>query len=283
MIDLQGAIDLHVHTAPDVYPRSMDDLELAGAARAAGMRALLLKSHHTHTAHRASLAARHTGLDVFGGLALNDTVGGLNPVAVETALALGARAIWMPTIHARHCLRSATPAMFRAEARRGREGIVVIGPDGRPHPRLDEILEMVRDADVLLATGHLAPEESLALLERASRMGVHRLLVTHPQMEFTRFTRPQMERAVELGALLELNALCVTPGWPGSELPTATAALVREQGAAHCVLATDGGQASSPPPPRMLREFAAALHADGIPRDDLRRMMCDNPARLLYP
>ncbi|MDX1566077.1 MAG: DUF6282 family protein, partial [Phycisphaeraceae bacterium] len=120
MIDLAGAIDLHVHTAPDVYERSVDDLSLARQAEKAGMKALLLKSHHTLTADRGTLAARQVNIPVFGGVALNQTVGGLNPVAAETAVEFGARQIWMPTIHAQHCMDTAKMAMFQAEVDRGR-------------------------------------------------------------------------------------------------------------------------------------------------------------------
>lgn len=282
MIELSGAIDLHVHSAPDVYPRSLTDFELALAAEAAGMRALLLKSHHTLTADRAALVSPRVGIDVFGGLTLNWTVGGLNPVAVETAIRFGAREIWMPTIHAKHCLEVARVEMFREEVGKGHEGITAIDPDGTPHPRLLAILEMMRDADVILGTGHLAPTESLHLLRRARGLGLRRLLVTHPQMSFTRFSEEQMVEAVRLGAMLELDALSCWPHWPDSVSAAEAAAVIRNVGPGHCVLGSDGGQRNNPAPPRMLRDFAAALHREGVARSDLRTMLCDNPARLLY-
>src|SRR5688500_18689373 len=98
-IDLTGAIDLHLHSAPDVRPRKLDDLAVARAAAARGIRAILLKSHVTLTADRAYLVEQVVpGIRVFGGLALNHAVGGINPVAVETALRMGAAEIWMPTL-----------------------------------------------------------------------------------------------------------------------------------------------------------------------------------------
>jgi len=280
-IDLEDAIDVHVHTAPDVYPRSVDDLELAREAEKAGMRALLLKSHHTLTADRASLAARQVSIDVFGGLAMNLTVGGLNPVAVETAIAFGARQIWMPTIHARHCLETAEAEMFRAEARKGRPGLSVLADDGEVSAELSPILEMIRDADIILGTGHLAPAESLALLRKAKAMGVSKLLITHPLMPFTFFSIDQMREATAMGAVLEFDALSCRPDWPGAVSAAATAEAIRAVGPEHCVLGSDGGQKTNPHPPAMLLAFAESLRAEGLAPDELKRMLREVPARLL--
>jgi len=291
-MDLSGAIDLHVHTAPDVYERSVDDGELVREATALGMRAVLLKSHHTLTADRATLAAGsvgargagdagRAGIKVFGGLALNQTVGGLNPVAVETAIAFGARQIWMPTLHAAHCLEVAEPEMFRAEARKGREGIRVVDESGAVRREVMPILEQIRDADVALGTGHLAPEESLALLEAARDMGITKMLVTHPNMQFTKFDVSQMRVAAGLGALLEFDYLSCSPKWHGAVPPAETARAIHAVGPEHCVLATDGGQPYNPRPPRMLSDFGDALVAEGLTEAQVRRMMCENPARVL--
>lgn len=281
MIDLAGAIDLHVHSAPDVYPRSLDDLEVARAAEAASMRAILLKSHHTLTADRAALVDGQVDVVVRGGLALNLGVGGFNPAAVETAIAFGARQIWMPTIHSRQSLRTASAEMFVSEAKKGLEGLVAFDEDGTPVSGLHPILEMVRDAGIVLGTGHLAPDESLALLGLAHEMGLERLLVTHPMMSFTRFSREQMQRAVELGAYLEFDALACRPEWAESVPASMTASAIVEVGANHCVLASDGGQAANPTAPEMLLAFARALAEEGVSPAALRVMMRENPEFLL--
>lgn len=281
MIDLTGAIDLHVHSAPDVYPRLLDDLQVVQAAEEAGMRAVLLKSHHTLTADRAQLAGRHVGIEVRGGLALNLTVGGINPLAVETALAFGARQIWMPTIHARHCLRSALGEMFEAEARKGYTGLTPFDDEGQPVAGLREILEMIRDAEAVLGTGHLAPQEGLSLLQLAQDMNLSRLLVTHPLMNFTLYSTDQMKKACDLGAYLEFDALTCRPTWPYFMPSSSTAQAVAEVGAERCVLASDGGQVFNPSAPQMLLSFAEELAGHGIREDALRCMMHDNPAYLL--
>ena len=280
-MDLTGAIDLHVHTAPDVYDRSVTDHELAKEAAAVGMRALLLKSHHTLTADRATLSRSMAGIEGFGGVALNQTGGGLNPVAAETAVEFGAREIWMPTLHAAHCMAVAEPEMFRAEVRRGRAGITVLDAAGRVNDAAMAILEIIRDAGIILGTGHVSPDESLGLLAAAKDMGHDRVLVTHPHMSFTRFTLGQMRQAVELGGTLEFDYLACSPNWEHALSPKQTAEAMLEIGPEHCVMATDGGQRFNPHPPRMLSDFGDAMHAHGVPEDALRMMMCENPARLL--
>ena len=68
---LRGAADLHIHAAPDILPRLLDDFGLARAARDAGMAAIVLKSHHMLTADRAQVAqTMFPEVRVFGGLAL---------------------------------------------------------------------------------------------------------------------------------------------------------------------------------------------------------------------
>ncbi|MFW6163911.1 MAG: DUF6282 family protein [Planctomycetota bacterium] len=280
-MDLTHAIDLHLHTAPDVFPRSVTEVEAARDAQNAGMRAILLKSHHVLTADRARLARDATGFPVFGGLALNLPTGGLNPVAVETAIAFGARQIWMPTMHAQNCLEEADLDMFGAEAVKGVHGIRVLDPDGQLLPGVFPILEMIRDADIILGTGHLTPAESLAVLRAAQDMGLRRLLMTHPQMDFTRASLGQMRAAVDLGAFLELDALSCKAGWPGALPPSAIAQVIREVRPQHVCLASDGGQAVNPRPVQMLGAFAEALAQEGIPSAALGTMLCENPAFLL--
>ena len=172
--DLTGLIDLHIHTAPDVAPRRLDDLQAARDARAAGMRAILIKSHVTCTADRAAIAeSAIDGIRVFGGLALNEPVGGLNPAAVEAALRLGAKAIWMPTHDAAHS----------RQVKGGSGGIAVLDRDGELVPTVGPILELIRDANALLCTGHISLAESIALIRLARQMGLRKILVTHPESQ----------------------------------------------------------------------------------------------------
>ena len=166
-IDLLGLTDMHVHSAPDVRPRLLDDIQVAQAAKDAGLRAVLLKSHITLTADRAAIAERVVGgIRVLGGLALNAAVGGLNPAAVEAALRMGARIIWMPTISAardvayyRRWKTDKTPTEGK--------GLTILKRDGGLQPVVHEILDLIAGADAIMSTGHLSPTEVIALVAEA--------------------------------------------------------------------------------------------------------------------
>src|SRR6266849_10811285 len=169
---LEGAIDLHVHSAPDVDRRRFDDLQLARAAQEAGVGAVLIKSHQNSTVERAWLVSQCVpGIRVYGGLVLNETVGGLNPAAVRLALKLGARQIWMPTRSARN------HRLHHGEA----GGISILDGQGALLPVVVEILQDMAKSDCILGTGHLSPQETTALLDAASNLGVSKILVTHPE------------------------------------------------------------------------------------------------------
>ena len=128
---LEGAVDLHVHSAPDVDERRFSDIELASEAARARMAAILIKSHQNSTVERAWLVSRFiSGIRVFGGLVLNETVGGLNPSAVSLALSMRAKEVWMPTRSAlNHRRHEALPG-----------GITVLNDRGELVPAAEEIL-----------------------------------------------------------------------------------------------------------------------------------------------
>src|SRR5687768_4368412 len=142
---LDGAVDLHVHSYPDVDPRRYDDIDLAREAANAGMGAILIKSHQASTVERAYLVSRVvSGIDVYGGLVLNETVGGLNPSAVRLAIRLGAKQVWMPTRSAANDRRHHQQA----------GGITILDSEGRLCLEAREIVALVAKAGCALGTGH---------------------------------------------------------------------------------------------------------------------------------
>src|ERR1700744_2631037 len=148
---LEDAIDLHVHSAPDVDVRRFNDLDLAREAERAGMGAILIKSHQNSTVERAWLVSKVvTGIKVFGGLVLNETVGGLNVAAVKLALAMGAKEIWMPT------RSTVNHRLYHGE----QGGITVLDAHGRLVPEAQAIVEAVASTNCILSTGHLRPRQA---------------------------------------------------------------------------------------------------------------------------
>lgn len=263
---------MHVHTAPDVLPRAVDDVELARAAAEAGMAAVLIKSHHTLTADRAAVAEGMVGgVRVYGGLALNEAVGGLNPAAVEFALAMGARQIWMPTRNAAH-----------GRAQEGLSGgISILGQGGTLLPAVDEILALIRDADAILGTGHLSVAEIVFLVGRAQAMGLLKILITHPECRFS-WMGVEAQRALAAdGVFFERCYLNALPGRDTEVSIAEMAAHIRAVGVGSTVLSSDLGRAGAPAPVEGMRAYLGALAAEGFSEEELRRMAGENPAYLL--
>ena len=200
---LQGAIDTHVHSSPDVIPRKLDDIELVEQARAAGMRAVVLKCHHGCTCGRAFLLNRmFPDFRVFGSIVLNDTVGGFNCRAVESALRMGATQIWMPT----------KSAANHQKHLGGRGGFTIFN-GAKLRDDVRTILRQVAEADAILATGHLSPEESRVLIEEARAAGVKRISVTHPEWGVTAMpVEVQRSLAVSGAVFFERCLVSIHPG-----------------------------------------------------------------------
>ena len=271
-ISLENVIDLHIHAAPDIRPRLMDDIELAREAAEAGMRAVLFKSHHTLTADRAAIAEKHAGgVRVFGGLVLNHAVGGLNPAAVEAALALGAREIWMPTLDA---------ANHRQAKGMGEGGITILDETGAPMPAVLEILRLIAEQDVILGTGHLSVGEIQPLVRAARESGVKRVLITHPELPIVNMPVVIQEELAGPDLFFERCLVVTTPG--EGDLPLSTiATAVRQVGPETTVMATDFGQAENPPPVEGMRRYIREMLDFGFNQHEIERMTRANPAGLL--
>jgi hypothetical protein len=271
-IDLTGLIDLHIHTAPDVVPRFADDLESARAAAEAGMRAVLLKSHVTLVADRAALAEKQVGgLRVFGGLALNAPVGGLNPAAVEVAVKMGAKQIWMPT--------RGTANEQRRQGKPG--GLTIFTDDGRIRSTVYDILDLVREADVILGTGHLSVEETVALVRLAQERGLRKIVVTHPEAPFIRMPIATQAELAGERVFFERCYVFTMPSTGATVSVADIAAQIRSVGPDSTVLSTDFGQAANPSPVDGMRAYLAGLAAHGFGPGDIRLMAGETPARLL--
>lgn len=282
---LQGAIDLHVHASPDVVDRRQTAAEVAADAAAAGMAGVLIKEHCTSTVGRAATlnALNPNGPRIYSALALNPPVGGLNPVAVESFLRAGGRVVYAPTHGAANHIRrwgaGKPPTAFPLPPNFA--GISLCDSAGSLLPELDPILEMIASADAVLATGHVSPEEGLALLRRGKELGVKRLVVTHASESVTDMSLAQQREAAALGALIEHCFFAVTPTSPGHLELADIAVQARELGVEHVILASDFGQVSNPPPVQGFGEYLEKMLAEGLSRDEIGVMVRDNPARLL--
>ncbi len=278
-VSLTGIIDFHAHAGPDSRPRSLDDIEVARLFREEGLRGMVLKNHFTMTADRAALAmAQVDGLEIFGGVVLNRSVGGINPEAVRQMVAFeGGRGkvVWLPTWDAEFNEYRIRPDGSVA-APGPSDPFVRVLEDGAPVAPLVEILSLIAAHDLVLATGHLTPQEVMLLLPAAKAQGVRHILVTHPFGQHA--TIDDMRRMAAEGAVMELDWFAVHRG---SDSVAEYAEAIREVGAEHYLITSDLGQAGNPTHTEGLRAFIRALRAAGVSDREVDLMARRNPARLL--
>jgi hypothetical protein len=271
---LDGAIDVHVHSYPDDRPRSVDAIEAAKLAHARKMRAIILKNHYDSTAGLAFLVRKVVpGIEVFGGIALNRTVGGINAAAVEHMAAVSGgwgRIVWMPTFDAENQVRTA----------KDNRPFVSVTQNGELLPAVREVIAVIAKRDLALATGHSAPQESLLILREAKRLGVQRMIVTHAMNTPVSMSLADMQEAARLGAYLEFVGGSLTAADAEARM-NRYADAIRQIGPEFCILSSDLGQQGNALPPDGFGEFLVSLRRRGFTSEEVDRMAKQNPARLL--
>ena len=271
---LTGVVDIHVHSDPDSMPRSIDAIDAAKLARSRGMRALVLKNHYEPTASLAYLVRKEVpGIELFGGIVLNRTVGGVNPAAVERMPRVKGgwgRVVWMPTFDAENQVR------FSKENR----PFVSVSKNGLLLPEVKEVLALIAKNKLTLATGHSSPQEDLLLIRAAKDLGVSRIVVTHAMLPPVKMNVEQMKQAAAMGAYLEFVYNALLGPNKSFEMPEYAAA-IRAVGPEHCILSSDLGQAGNPLHPDGLEAFFRGLRGQGFSAAEIDRMSKTNPARLL--
>ncbi|HEV2273172.1 MAG TPA: DUF6282 family protein [Acidobacteriaceae bacterium] len=271
---LQGVIDIHVHSAPDSVPRKIDAIDLARIAKARGMRGLVFKNHYEPTASLAYLVRKEVpGIEAFGGVDLNLSVGGMNPSAVEHMAATTGgygRLVWMATFDS------------EAQVRYSKENrpFVRVSRNGQLLPEVKQVIAVIAKHNLVMATGHSSAEEGLMLIREAKRQGVQHIVVTHAMIAPIHMSNAQMLEAARMGAYIEF----VYNGLIGSykEFTFADyAKAIRYVGVEHCILSSDMGQPANPIHPDGLLALFKGLRAQGFTEAEIARMSKENPAHLL--
>jgi hypothetical protein len=276
---LVGCVDFHVHSGPDVVRRALNDIELVQKAKAAGMRGLNLYNHQTMTLDRAYIARQMVpGIEVFGGIALNYPIGGINPEAVSTALKFSGdcmRYVKMPSQSAAHDL--AEKAHLAGKKFDGK-GLRIYDSAGKILPDVTKILKMIAKADIAMLTGHISPEEDVAIVKAAKEEGVRKMVVTHAMNATQKVPMDMMKQMAEMGAFIEHIALTYLRKDATIEQ---FAKAIKEVGAEHTIISSDLGQGNNPVPTEGLTEFILLLMKNGVTKAEIDVMTKKNPARLL--
>src|SRR5215510_618008 len=280
-----GVIDMHAHSHPDVFGRNMDDIDLAHLAKARGMRGIVLKNHISETASRAALVMKVVpGLEVFGGIVLNRAVGGVNPSAVEWMHRIyGSRGkvVWLPTFESDKHVKT-----FSKPDAKG----LVVAPNGQVTPETEEILKIIARENLVLATGHVHPEEIIAVVRRGRELGVKNMVITHGLTNVPGLTMAQAKEVADMGAVIEICFLQFLAG-ANAPLPFLThwtqinakhvAQAAKELGAKSVVISSDLGQSGNMTHVDGMEAAVAAVKREGVSDSDLDLMLRKNPARLL--
>lgn len=289
---IRGGYDLHVHSAPDVLPRKMDDIEMAQRIKESGMAGYAIKSHYFCTSERAELINKlYPECDAIGTITLNSSVGGINPTAMEMAARSGVKLVWFPTCDSAHEIAHvfdgnpnkklpywAQIIIQMKEAGIQAPTIRILNNSGKLKQEVYDVLDIISKYNIILATGHISHEEAFMLVAAARERGVRNIVVTHVDFPTTFYTVEEQKRLVEMGAVMEH---CYTTWATGKVNFEVTKAQIREIGSENCILATDLGQKTALYPDEGMLEFAKRLYEDGFHAEEIRTMTVVNPRKLL--
>jgi hypothetical protein len=290
---LRGAFDTHIHVAPDVVERKVDDISLAHRFHDLGMAGFVLKSHYGSTAERASVVrAAVPGVQVLGAVSMNRAVGGMNPLAVEIAAREGARTVWLPTVdsvnesHERDINQARpsakVPVWVKLQLELREQGleippVAVVDSEGALLPETRNVIEMIARHQMVLATGHLSRDEILAVVDAAVEAGVQTIVITHPEFPSQDLGIEDQRALAGRGALLER---CFTTPHTGKVEWDTWIHNIRATGPENSVLSTDLGQIFNPPVEDGMALMVDRLLGAGFDEQELHVMAVVNSRRV---
>lgn len=285
---MHGVIDMHLHALPCLLERPFDEIECAVQARDAGYRGLVLKSIYVPNADRVQLVRKVVpGIELFGSIVLNHSVGGLNPEAVNAAVGFGVKVVWLPTVHSANHISHFGMASYPWQTELGLHRTATKAPPikllddrGGLKPEAAEIISLCHDANLVLGTGHISLDEVVAVLAEARRIGYEKTVITHVGWHATDWPIEEMRRMLDLGCTFEFT---VNPLMPNRQQasPKDFAQRIRAVGVNHCLVSTDLGQLDNAHPIEGFRMWLRILKAHGFGDTDIDIMARKNPARLL--
>ena len=279
---LKGVCDIHLHCRPDSRERSVDEYGFMRDAMAAGYRAVMFKSNDFSCHDRAYIIRQALPqAECFGSFCMNRVHGDkVNPFAAQKAIETSGglcRCIWLPTLDAAY--------QWQREKRKGK-GIPVLDDKGQVLPEVVRVMEICAEADIIFATGHSSPEESIVLIRKAHEIGVKRIVVTHANSSIWTMTQDQIKRCIDLGAYIEYCYLPCLWG-EGTKMPQYQRQSIKEFASfvridpSRSFISTDLGQAVMPHPIEGMKDCIINLQTAGIPQNDIDKLVRRNPAWLI--
>lgn len=287
---LKGAVDFHVHAYPDTVQRCQDMVEVVKQAAEYEMKAIVFKDHNTITADRAYIVNKIVPeVKSIGGIALNYSVGGLNPTAVEAAIKMGAKIIWMPSIDAAWTIYQVYVSKIGkwlkpfVKIKDPKRGISILkgGLSGNELlPEVKEILAIIKEYDIVLDILHISPKEREIIVNEAKNYGIEKIVLTHPNCDIGFADIDEQKKLASEGVYMDYAFLPCMPMFDRQN-PAIIAKMFKAIGAERCLLCTDFGQLVNPPPVEGLKLFILHLLACGISKKEIEIAVRDNPTELL--
>ncbi len=288
---LQGSFDLHHHGFPELSfdcKTRMEDVDEFSIARGAGMTGLVLKSHMFPTVGRAyHLRNLVPGLEIYPSITLNHSVGGMNPIAVESAARQGAKLLFMPTWSAENDIERGGMSKHlrhfidRAEAKlKPGRGIRLTGSNGKLTAECRECLDVAREFGMVVCSGHVSPIESIALADEAKEFGINEIIFSHPDSNSVGADRQHIRDMCQLGAVCEFCALGCLPAFQRINTKDFID-ILGDIGSDKILLTTDYFFEWAPPASETMRMMIGTYLQLGMSEADVRKMVRTNPARLL--
>jgi len=282
---LEEAVELHVHSSPSLFPRRQSDWELIHDVKQAKMAGVVIKSHESQTVDRANvIQEKEPNIKVYGGLVCNHFTGGLSPITVDTAIQLGAKIIWMPTFsaeeHQRYFGKKQTK-FFNSDKKLGHtHGLQIWDENKKILNEVHEILSLIGEANIILATGHLSPMEVKVLVNAAKEHKVEKILIQHVDLGIAPIPFTLQKELVQKGCILEKCYLACGEDFKDIS-KRKMAESIKLLGANSCVMVTDYGQSHNIRPIIALSNFVGDMLQEGITPIEIRKMIVRNPKQLL--
>ncbi len=282
---LTNAIDCHTHGGSDPMERLLLEDDIGIDYSEAGMRAMVVKTWYTPSASRNALVQkivnRHCearGLRptlCYGGIVLNYSVGGFNIEAVKKCLGFpGMKYVWMPMVDSYHHRRVVYDDWSGF-------GLSFLDENRKVIPAMQDILRLIADNDLVLASGHYPYQDTAILVEEARRLGVNRIEIIHPAHIHSKHTIEQMKLQAQRGAKLMLSGLGAMAFPLHESGPLYAARIVKEVGAENLLYGSDFGQLQNFPHIVANRWMIKLLLAYGCTKDEIRTVFQVTGARLL--
>jgi hypothetical protein len=277
---LAGSIDMHLHIGPDEMDTRVTGLQAAEQAAEVGMKAIVLKNHSYPTTSVAVLVRELVpDVKVFGGICLDYEIGGLNIDALQKHARIGVKVAWMPTFSSKNSRAKMRALGLQFDG----EGFSILNDNAKLVPEIDPILDIIKQHDMVLATGHMSPAEIFALVESARKKNIEKIVITHPSdgefMEII-LTVEELKKLAGMGAFIEQTTVTLLPT-EFYRSPQERVEMIRAIGVEHCIMSTDLGQYWNPYPAEGFRFFMAILLRNGLSPEDIEIMAKKNPSCLL--